>query len=256
MHLQRDSPAGVRLFSSLRAGRGLKTSARAAGVGKETARRWVREAFNELRAGGLSLLEAQISIGFASSLMPAWDRRRLAAGDGRHHLRRPTAVEDAFWSAFEGGASMPTAIELAGVGRSTGYRWLQRRFLQLREDQVPVRVAARALRLDADRADRWEDGRLQAVARAQLAARAARHEAVLTAARHAEVLAQPRRTAARLARHARYWELIGQGRSNAEACAIMNLHPKTGRRIRLRGHSARAAEQTIGTGRYSLRVTV
>lgn len=178
MHLHRESPAGLRLFSSLRAGRSLTKSARAAGVGKETARRWVREAFNELRVGGLTLLEAQTSIGFASSLMPEWDRIRLAAGDGRHHLRRSTAVEAAFWSALEGGASMPAAMGVAGVGRSTGYRWLHRRFLQLREDRVPVRAAARALRVEADRASRWEAARRQALGQAERAARGAQHEAL------------------------------------------------------------------------------
>ncbi len=58
---------------------------------------------------------------------------------------------------------------LAGVGRSTGYRWLQRRFLQLREDQVPVRAAALALRLDADRAARWEAERHRALVGAERA---------------------------------------------------------------------------------------
>ncbi len=250
MHLHRDSPAGLRLFSSLRAGRSLTKSARAAGVGKETARRWVREAFNELRVGGLTLLEAQTSIGFASSLMPEWDRIRLAAGDGRHHLRRSTAVEAAFWSAFEGGASMPAAMGVAGVGRSTGYRWLHRRFLQLREDRVPVRAAARALRVEADRASRWEAARRQALGQAERAARGAQHEAVVSSARHAQTLLQPRGGAAMQARHARYWQLIGQGHSNTEACEIMNLHPRTGRNIRRRGDPAKREQQTIGAGRY------
>ncbi len=249
MHLHRDSPAGLRLFASLRAGRSLTKSARVAGVGKETARRWVREAFNELRVAGLGLLEAQVSLGFVSSLMPAWDHARLA-DDGRHHLRRPADVEAAFWSAFEGGGSLPAAMGVAGVGRSTGYRWLHRRFLQLREDQVPVRVAARVLRLDADRADRWEAGRRQGLGRAERVARAARHDAVVSSARHAQALLQPRGSTAMQARHARYWQLIGQGHSNTEACKIMSLHPRTGRNIRRRGDPATRPGQTIGAGRY------
>ncbi len=111
MRLDKSSPAGLRFFSSLRAGRSLTTSARAAGVGKGPAQRWVREAFNELRVAGLSVLEAQASLGFTSSSMPAWDRARLASNN-RHHLQRPIEVESAFWSAFECGASLRVARAL------------------------------------------------------------------------------------------------------------------------------------------------
>ena len=75
--------------------------------------------------------------------MPAWDKARQEAGDGRHHLRRPADVEAEFWAAFDGGASLPMAVGVAGVGRSTGYRWVHRRFLQLRQDDVPVGASAR-----------------------------------------------------------------------------------------------------------------
>jgi hypothetical protein len=44
MHLRSDSAAGVRFLASMREGRGIKPSARAAGVGKETGYRWLREA--------------------------------------------------------------------------------------------------------------------------------------------------------------------------------------------------------------------
>jgi len=249
MRLDKSSPTRLRLFSSLRSGRSLTKSARAAGVGKGPAQRWIREEFNELRDAGLSVLEAQELLGFASSLMPAWDHARLVS-DSRHHLQRPIEVESAFWSAFESGASLRVAMGLAGVGRSTGYRWMHRRFLQLREDQVPVRAAALALRLDADRVARWEAERHRALVDAERAGRAAQHDAVLTAARHVQALLQPRGSAAMQARHARYWELIGQGHSNAEACKIMNCHPRTGRNIRRRGDPAKRPEQTTGAGRY------
>jgi len=52
------------------------------------------------------------------------------------------------------------------------------------------------------------------------------------------------------ARHARYWQLTGQGHSNAQACQIMLVHPKTGRNIRRRGDPNQAVEQAIGVGRY------
>lgn len=181
--------------------------------------------------------------------MPAWDDARLAS-DGRHHLRRPAKVEAAFWAAFEGGAPLLAAMAVAGVGRSTGYRWLHRRFLQLRQDQVPVRAAARALRVDAERAQRWEAARRQALAGAQQAARAAQHDAVVSAVRHAQALLQPRGSTAVQARHARYWQLLTQGHSNTDACKIMNLQPRTGRNIRRRGDPAKQARPTSGAGRY------
>lgn len=156
MYLQRSSPAGVRLLSSLRVGGSLKKSARATGVGKETARRWVHESFVEMRNAGMSVAEAQSLLGFVSSLMPAWDAGRLASGGPRHHLRHPSEVEAAFWSAHQGGAPVATASGVAGVGRSTGYRWLQARFTHLRQDRVSVAAVARVLRLDDDRAVAWE----------------------------------------------------------------------------------------------------
>lgn len=208
----------------------------------------MREAFDEVRAAGMDVAEAQAYLGVVSSLMPAWDRARVAAGEPRHHLRHAGEVEAVFWSAYRGGAPLLTATGRAGVGRSTGYRWLQTRFLQLREDRVPVRAAARALRLDLDRARAWEADRQQEVARAQRAARAARHEAMVTASRHAQELAQPRASQVRQVRHARYWQLIGQGLSNTEACKIMSVHPKTGRNIRRRGDPSRRLEPS--SGRY------
>jgi IS30 family transposase len=249
MRLDRSSPAGLRFFSSLKAGGSLTRSARAAGVNRGLAQRWIREAFNELRVAGLSVLEAQASLGFTSSLMPGWDDARLASDD-RHHLQRPIEVEAAFWSAYEAGASLSVAVGLAGVGRSTGYRWLHRRFAQLRQDQVPVRAAARALRVGAGRAAQWEKDRDRALLGAERAGRAAQHAAVLTAARHAQALLQPRASTAMQLRHARYWELIGQGHSNAEACKIMTCHPRTGRNIRRRGNPATRPDPPTGAGRY------
>lgn len=52
MYLRADSAAGVRFLSSVREGRGLKPSARAAGVGKETGYRWLREAFVSAAGAG------------------------------------------------------------------------------------------------------------------------------------------------------------------------------------------------------------
>ncbi|MDA8281974.1 MAG: hypothetical protein M0Z42_01440 [Actinomycetota bacterium] len=54
MHLGLDSAAAARFLASVREGRGLKPSARAAGVGKETGYRWLRQSFLALRDEGLS----------------------------------------------------------------------------------------------------------------------------------------------------------------------------------------------------------
>ena len=86
--------------------------------------------------------------------------------------------------------------------------------------------------------------------RTERAARVARHDAIVSSAQHASALAQPRASTAVQARRARYWQLIGQGHSNTEACKIMCLHPRTGRNIRRRGDPSKHSEQTTGTGRY------
>jgi transposase, IS30 family len=57
MHLSSSSAAGVRFLTSVREGRGLKRSAREAGVGKETGYRWLREAYVAHRRGGKSIAE-------------------------------------------------------------------------------------------------------------------------------------------------------------------------------------------------------
>ena len=67
---------------------GVKPSARAAGIGKETRFRWLREAYVGLRAVGLTIVEAEAALGFSSSLMPGWEQDRLRAGDGRTGPRR------------------------------------------------------------------------------------------------------------------------------------------------------------------------
>jgi len=58
MHLRSNSAAGIRFLASMRLGRGVKPSARVAGVGKETGFRWLRESFLALRDEGVSVAEA------------------------------------------------------------------------------------------------------------------------------------------------------------------------------------------------------
>jgi transposase, IS30 family len=122
MHLRRDSPAGVRFLAAVKDGRGLKPSARAAGVGKETGYRWLRESFFVLRQQGVSVIAAQADLGYHSPTVVEWEARR--AGDtGRHHLAVDVTVEDAFWRCFLGGAELDVARSIVGVDRSTAYRW-------------------------------------------------------------------------------------------------------------------------------------
>ena len=202
-----------------------------------------------MRSSGLSAAEAQKRLGFVSSLMPRWDAARVS-GDGRHHRRRPVQVEAAFWEAFDGGAALPAAARAAGVGRATAYRWLHARFGQLRAAGVRPRAAARSLRVDSGLGRRWEEQRKQQVVGERRTAQAAHHEAVVTAAGHAQALLRPRREEAVRARHARYWHLVGEGLGNRQACEVMNLHPKTGQRIRDRGWPRSVTVVGVGSGRY------
>jgi len=55
MYLRSDSAAGIRFLVSVKEGRGLKPSARAAGIGKATGYRWLRESFVALRGQGFSV---------------------------------------------------------------------------------------------------------------------------------------------------------------------------------------------------------
>jgi hypothetical protein len=52
MYLRSDSAAGVRFLAAVKEGRDLKPSARAAGIGKATGYRWLRESFVALRGQG------------------------------------------------------------------------------------------------------------------------------------------------------------------------------------------------------------
>jgi hypothetical protein len=105
MYLGSDCAAGVRFLAAVQEGRGLKPSARAAGVGKATGYRWLREAFLALRDSGCSVEDAQAELGYFSALALVWDQQRLTApGRRRHHLAVDQATEDEFWRSFLGHA--------------------------------------------------------------------------------------------------------------------------------------------------------
>jgi len=95
MHLHRSSAVGQRFPASGRQGHDLKPSARVAGIGKQTAYRWLREAFVGFRKAGVGVVEAPQQLGYSSPLVLEWERARLAAGpDPRHHRAHEAGVEE------------------------------------------------------------------------------------------------------------------------------------------------------------------
>lgn len=252
MWMSADSPAAVRFFGVLAEEGRLKTSARMAGISKETARRWVRERFMALRDDGCSVAEAKERLGFSSSLMDGWDTARSQRGDGRHHLRRDVEVEGRFWELFDAGASVSSAATGAGVGRSSGYRWWRERFEALRVAGVRVRTAAARLRLSPEQAASWEATRQERVEDARRAQQAARVAAVHASAAHARARLVPRSRSAAEARESAYWALMRQGVSNTAACKILGVSRKTGQLIRRRAAHQTATEATRAawSGRY------
>jgi IS30 family transposase len=127
-------------------GRGLNRSAREAGIGKETGYRWLCEAYVVHRRSGKSIAETEAMIGSASAKSIAWEAE-AAAGPGRHHLRIAVDTEARFWAVCEAGTGADATASAAGIGRSTGYRWLDRRFSELRAAGFTVKGARRLLRL-------------------------------------------------------------------------------------------------------------
>src|SRR4051794_5157214 len=139
------SAAGVRFLASIKEGRGLKRSAREAGVDKEVGYRWLRELYLRQRRSGVPAVQAEALLGFSSVRVSVWESE--VGNSERHHLRVDTTVEITFWSAYESGLALTAAASLARVSRSTAYRWLERRFDELREAGMTRRNVQRLLRL-------------------------------------------------------------------------------------------------------------
>jgi IS30 family transposase len=249
MAFRSDSVAGVRFLAAVHEGRGIKPAARSVGVHPWTGYRWLREAFLALRSNGLDAEAAQRDLGCFTAKAQVWEQEFLAGlGDGRHHLRVRVEVEDIFWANYDQGGSLSTASALAGVGRSTGYRWLQARFTALRDCGMSRAAAARQLRLSRGRSQRWELERRQYqrdVARSRV--KAERH-AIRDSGRHVQLLELARKPSHRTVQlvelETRYWELMRDGISNAAACRLLGMHRKSGTRIRKNSH-----HQTLGPKR-------
>ncbi|MEQ4207041.1 hypothetical protein [Actinopolymorpha sp. B9G3] len=234
MYLRSDSAAGVRFLASVREGRDLTRSARAAGVGKQTGYRWLRESFVALREQGLGVAEAQASLGYFSPLVVRWEQQRATSRrDRRHHLAVGEEVEDAFWASFLGGASLDAACGAAGISRASAYRWWRRRFTALREQGVSARAVARQLRIPRERSAVWEAERRRAYERARRERTAAEQRAVRESARHVELL-HARPLSKTELRDTRYWELMRSGLTNTAACRLLGVTRRTGVLIRTR----------------------
>ena len=97
MYLRSTSAAGVRFLAAIKEGRGLKRSAREAGVSKTIGYRWLRERYLGLRREGNSMVEVTAELGFTTAKMLAWEADVTRDTD-RHHLRVDVRAEDAFWN--------------------------------------------------------------------------------------------------------------------------------------------------------------
>ncbi|GAA1874612.1 hypothetical protein GCM10009715_21750 [Paeniglutamicibacter psychrophenolicus] len=254
MYLSSSSPTGIRFLASIKQGNGLKPSARAAGIHKEIGYRWLRESYLRFRSEGLGPAEATEALGFTTSRLPAWEAA-VAVATGRHHLQANVQDETEFWAAFARGTRVDQAAEAAGVSRSTAYRWIRARFDELRGSKVILKRCQTLLRLTSHRCQGLERERLARLAKERNASAAAQHAAVLSANRYADaVLASTvsESQARRAERDTKYWQLMREGKSNAEACRLLGMHRRTGTSLR-NAHNYRIPSlepRPAPTGRY------
>jgi IS30 family transposase len=234
MHLSSSSAAGIRFLASIKQGHGLKPSARHAGIDKEVGYRLLREEYLQLRRNGKTPGETTAELGFTTSRLQAWESDVGQVKD-RHHLRVGVDEEASFWAAFDHGKSLGEAAKTAGVSRSTAYRWMQSRFDQLRQSKVTVNRCQGQLRLTDRLCLNFERERLSRLSKLQNAAKAAQHAAFLSSGRYADqmlgaVLSEAQQH--RAARAEKYWQLMRNGMSNAEACRLLGMHRRTGTQLR------------------------
>jgi IS30 family transposase len=232
------SAAGVRFLASIKEGRGLKPSARDAGIDKEVGYRWLREKYLELRRSGKSPADATAELGFTTSRLLAWEAD-VDRTDDRHHLRVDRDEEARFWASFTSGQSVRDGARKAGVARSTAYRWIEKRFAGLRLDGHTVRHCQTQLRLSEDQARMFEERRLKELRREASTARAAQHAATLSSERYADrvLVAEPTARQEWLRnRKEKYWQLMRDGLSNADACRLLGMNRASGTQLRQNTH--------------------
>lgn len=177
------------------------------------------------------------------SKIEVWDAAFVSGAYRRHHRQVAHDVESFFWGEHNRGAMVEVAAQRAGVGRSTAYRWIERRFHHLRDQGFSVADVRRQLRLEVRRTDAWEARRAQREHRRKKADQAALRAAVKESAHLVAAELNPAPTPAQLrkaVRDTRYWELRRQGESNTSASRILGMHRKTGTNIRLAARRSRA----------------
>jgi hypothetical protein len=236
----------------MREGGGLNRSAREAGIGKETGYRWLREAYVAHRRGGKSIAETEAVMGLASAKSIAWEAE-VAAGPGRHHLRVAVDTEARFWAVYDAGNGADAAADAAGVGRSSGYRWLDRRFFELRAAGFTVKGAQRLLRLSDQVRARTERQRAAAKLGESQAAAAAHEQALRSLRQYADrsvVLSKKQQRRAELVDT--YWQLMRSGETNTSACRVLGMSRRSGTTIRRAHHyqTRVRAPRVVWSGRY------
>jgi IS30 family transposase len=191
-------------------------------------------------------------MGLASAKSIAWEAE-VAAGPGRHHLRVAVDTEARFWAVYDAGNGADAAASAAGVGRSSGYRWLDRRFFELRAAGFTVKGAQRLLRLSDQVRARTERQRAAAKLGESQAAAAAHEQALRSLRQYADrsvVLSKKQQRRAELVDT--YWQLMRSGETNTSACRVLGMSRRSGTTIRRAHHyqTRVRAPRVVWSGRY------
>lgn len=250
MYQSFDSPTGVRFLALIREGKGLKPSARAVGVNKGVGYRWLRDEYLRFRSEGLDHVDAQAQLGFTSSNAEEWNEWFLTH-DGRHHLQLDQTVEEAFWASYATGMSIKAAGASVGLQHTTVYRWVYRRFVELRRLSALAQVM-KDLRLSSTTAGRWEAQNKKDIGSEKARLQQLDREAIRAARVIAERVAAPLSPAQkrRALREAHYWELVGSGVSNAAACRMLGVSNVIGTRYRNQRAARPRVSSRPASGRY------
>ena len=179
----------------------------------------------------------------------------MGVDTGRHHRQTNVRDEAVFWAAFERGSRVDRAAQAAGVNRSTAYRWIRSRFDELRESKTTQKRCQAFLRLTDRRCQGLERERLARLAKERNTATAAQRPAVLSSNRYADAVLASTVSEAKVRRAARdtkYWQLMREGKTNAEACRLLGMPIRTGALLR-RAHNYQIPslqQPRPATGRY------
>ena len=236
LYLSLTSPESQRFLALIRDGQNLKISARIVGIGKEMGYRFLRSRHLELRRSGMGSDAVVRALGFTSTRVLEWES--VVEADARHHRQVARGVEENFWHLSESGLDIQRAAGAAGVAPSSAYQWTRQRFDHLRADGVRERRCAQQLRLTDARARIFERQRLKQVQTQTNAERSAHRIALQTVALVAgNTVACSEAQRRRQHREAKYWQLMRERVSNAEACRLLGMSRRTGTLIRTRADS-------------------